>query len=258
MPFLPQDANLTSTGVIKVPDALGKNGKPDQLGLLRLLHTDRRPRQGPDVGFPRRWTAPLLWLTAYHGDLGIDAGIAQNVYQLDTTHMKQFTAEHQDRRRTACVLAAARTSRCRTARASLTFDGVKTWASFTISHQAGNEAALVSGACRDPGPGGVAVHPAPPDLGAGAAAAPDGITRRRAGRPRPQRVRADRRRDSATWPCSWCRTPRPPGRPGGPDRAPSDTDEAEHVEHAENAGDQDDPATTPPPTSLADDEGARA
>ena len=32
----------------------------------------------------------MLNLAAYHGDLGVDAGIPQSVYQLDKTHMKEF------------------------------------------------------------------------------------------------------------------------------------------------------------------------
>lgn len=33
---------------------------------------------------------PVLALSGYHGSLGVDAGLPQNVYQLDTANMKQF------------------------------------------------------------------------------------------------------------------------------------------------------------------------
>jgi cytochrome c biogenesis protein len=145
VPFLPQDANLTSTGVVKVPDALGKSGKPDQLAFSGYFTPTGDASKGPVSAFPAL-ASPLLWLTAYHGDLGIDSGIAQNVYQLDTTHMKQFklnttTGVNGE------VLKQGENIALPNGQGSLTFNGVKLWASFSVSHQEGNEGALVSGAC---------------------------------------------------------------------------------------------------------------
>ncbi|WP_237405360.1 cytochrome c biogenesis protein ResB [Actinacidiphila reveromycinica] len=143
VPFLPQDANLTSTGVIKVPDAMGKNGKPDQLAFEGFFTPTGDTAQGPVSLFPAE-LQPILWLNAYHGDLGLDSGIAQNVYQLDTTHMKQYKLNTKTGVN-GVALGVGDSMTLPGGAGSLEFDGVKRWASFTISHQSGNELALVSG-----------------------------------------------------------------------------------------------------------------
>jgi cytochrome c biogenesis protein len=144
VPFLPQDNNQTSTGVIKVPDAVDKNGKPDQLafrGIFTPTFALDRTR-GPYSSFPTLGN-PSLILNAYHGDLGLDSGVPQNVYQLDTQHAKQFT--YPGGGLFSKALRVGDTMTLPDSAGTLTFDGIKTWASFTVSHQAGNELALVSG-----------------------------------------------------------------------------------------------------------------
>lgn len=143
VPFLPQDANLTSTGVIKVPDAMGKNGKPDQLAFEGYFTPTGDTSRGPMSLFPGE-LQPILWLNAYHGDLGLDSGIAQNVYQLDTTHMKQFKLNTKTGVN-GVALGPGDSMDLPGGAGTLEFDGVKRWASFSISHQSGNELALVSG-----------------------------------------------------------------------------------------------------------------
>lgn len=145
VPFLPQDSNLTSTGVVKVPDAIDKNGKPDQIAFKGFFTPTGDPSRGPISLFPDL-AQPLLWLTAYHGDLGMETGVAQNVYQLDLTGMKQYQLGTKTGVN-ALVIKPGGVIPLPNGEGSLTFDGVKTWASFTISHQAGNESALISGAC---------------------------------------------------------------------------------------------------------------
>nr|WSX77464.1 cytochrome c biogenesis protein ResB [Streptomyces sp. NBC_00899] len=144
VPFLPQDTALTSVGVIKVPDALGKDGKPDQLGFRGIFTPTFALDnvRGPHSSFPTL-QYPALILNAFHGDLGIDSGAQQNVYQLDTTHLKQFKGT--DGQPFSKAMKVGDTMTLPNGAGSLTFDGVKTWASFTVSHQSGNEAALVSG-----------------------------------------------------------------------------------------------------------------
>ncbi len=87
VPFLPQDSNMTSLGVIKVTD-----GMPEQLGLVGFFY--------PSVGqlstgaltsrYPAL-TAPMLTLNVYEGDLGIDDGTPRNVYTLDTDSLTQLS-----------------------------------------------------------------------------------------------------------------------------------------------------------------------
>ncbi|MBM9504908.1 cytochrome c biogenesis protein ResB [Actinacidiphila acididurans] len=144
VPFLPQDTNITSTGVVKVPDALGKDGKPDQLGFSGIFTPTGDPSRGPISVFPQD-LQPLLFLTAYHGDLGLDSGIAQNVYQLDTQHMKQFQFNTKTGVK-GVVLRPGEKMTLPDGAGSLTFNGVTPWASFTVSHQSGDATALVSGA----------------------------------------------------------------------------------------------------------------
>ncbi len=87
IPFLPQDTNMTSLGVIKVPDGL-----PKQLGLVGFFY----PTQAPlaSGAFSSAYPAlvnPVLSLNVYAGDLGIDDGTPRSVYTLDPTGMTQLT-----------------------------------------------------------------------------------------------------------------------------------------------------------------------
>ena len=84
--FLPQDSNFTSEGVIKAPDA-----QPEQLGFRGLfLPTAAIDEQaGPISTFPAP-DDPALFLSAFEGNLGMDAGTPQNVYELDDTALTQL------------------------------------------------------------------------------------------------------------------------------------------------------------------------
>ncbi|MEN2738139.1 cytochrome c biogenesis protein ResB [Microbacterium sp. X-17] len=86
VPFLPQDKNLTSLGVIKVTD-----GMPQQLGLVgffyptaQALTTGALTSVYPDLVYPE------LTLSVYQGDLGINDGTPRSVYTLDTSSMQQL------------------------------------------------------------------------------------------------------------------------------------------------------------------------
>jgi cytochrome c biogenesis protein len=86
--FLPQDGNFTSTGVVKVPDsqpALGLNG-------LFLPTASLDSTRGGFSTFPAP-DNPVVFLSAFMGDLGLDTGIPQSVYQLDTSKMRKIGLE---------------------------------------------------------------------------------------------------------------------------------------------------------------------
>ncbi len=86
VPFLPQDANLTSTGVIRVPDAL-----PEQLAFLGFFYpTAAELPSGALTSIHPDLRNPVLTLFAYKGDLGLDSGIPQNVYALDPKGLTQI------------------------------------------------------------------------------------------------------------------------------------------------------------------------
>jgi len=133
VPFLPQDGNNTSTGVVKVA-----NSQPEQLGfqgaLLPTAQADNPASVFPDLGNPR------LFLTAFRGDLGVDAGLPQSVYRLDTTAMEQI--ESVDGRPFAAspgdvmVLPSGQ--------GSVTFEGVARWASLSIAHDPGRWPSLLA------------------------------------------------------------------------------------------------------------------
>lgn len=92
VPFLAQDANLTSIGVIKVPDGLS-----DQLGMRGFFYPDPIALQsGALASFsPYVSSNALLTLTVYRGDLGLLDGSGANVYNLDTTEMEELAGRDE-------------------------------------------------------------------------------------------------------------------------------------------------------------------
>ncbi len=86
VPFLPQDANLRSIGAIKVPDA------QPQVGFVgSFVPTYVRDANGGGAmsAFPKALD-PRLLLAAWAGDLGLDSGVPQSVYRIDTSKMLQI------------------------------------------------------------------------------------------------------------------------------------------------------------------------
>ena len=86
VPFLPQDANLTSLGVVKIPDGLAS-----QIGMRGFFYptaaslaTGALASTHPDLRNPE------LSLFVYKGDLGIDKGVPKSVYSLDTDKMTEI------------------------------------------------------------------------------------------------------------------------------------------------------------------------
>ena len=85
VPFLPQDSNLRSIGAIKVPDA------DPQIGFVgSFVPTYVRDANGGGAqsAFPKALD-PRLLLAGWTGDLGLDSGIPQSVYRIDTSKMLQ-------------------------------------------------------------------------------------------------------------------------------------------------------------------------
>lgn len=86
VPFLPQDANLTSQGVIKIADGLD-----EQLGLLGFFYpTAFRLETGALTSAFGDLELPVLTFNVYTGDLGIDTGVPISVYELDISGMTQI------------------------------------------------------------------------------------------------------------------------------------------------------------------------
>ena len=85
VPFLPQDANLSSTGAIKAPDAT------PQLGFVgSFFPTIGRASQGGGISVFPEALDPKLFLSAWTGNLGLDNGNPQSVYRINTDVMKKI------------------------------------------------------------------------------------------------------------------------------------------------------------------------
>lgn len=87
VPFLPQDKNLTSLGVVKLPDGLAK-----QVGMIGFFYPTAQDSHGgmkasiyPDL------VNPLLTFNIYVGDLGLNEGVPRSVYALDTSKLTKLT-----------------------------------------------------------------------------------------------------------------------------------------------------------------------
>ncbi|WP_374209529.1 cytochrome c biogenesis protein ResB [Microbacterium sp. HD4P20] len=92
VPFLPQDTNMTSLGVVKVPDGLD-----EQMGLVGFFYPTQVQRQ--DGAFTSAYPAltnPVVTLDVYTGDLGIDGGVPRSVYTLDTGEMDKLAGRGTD------------------------------------------------------------------------------------------------------------------------------------------------------------------
>lgn len=90
VPFLPQDSVYTSTGVVKVPDVTSG----PQMGLRATLYpTAAEGQDGTVVSLNPEAINPVILLTAYSGDLGLDTGVPQNVYRLDESGLTQLTGD---------------------------------------------------------------------------------------------------------------------------------------------------------------------
>lgn len=130
-PFLPQDANYTSLGVIKVPDA-----KPDQFGIVSFFY--------PTVGelstgaltslFPQA-ALPLLTMNVYVGDLGLDGGEPKNVYALNTQGLKQVAGGKSGVK--GIQLEVGMTKDLPNNMGTITFEGIKRFASLDVAYNPG-------------------------------------------------------------------------------------------------------------------------
>ncbi|MGQ0844312.1 MAG: cytochrome c biogenesis protein ResB [Sporichthyaceae bacterium] len=143
VPFLPVDpVGLSSRGVIKVPDA-----KPTQIGFQGFFLPSAAfdTELGPFSTFPAPLN-PRLVLNAWSGDLGLDEGLPQSVYRLDTGKMTQFTAgEGAEQRPLTKSLAVGDSMELPDGLGTLTFDGYKEWVVLQVVDTPGRALALGGG-----------------------------------------------------------------------------------------------------------------
>jgi cytochrome c biogenesis protein len=140
VPLLPLDSNVTSTGVIKVLDGYADaKGVSEQLGIKAFLLPTYTPGNETASTFPALKN-PVLNLEPYHGDLGVNSGIPQSVYQLDKSHVKGFKDAKGAQLR--ANLKPGQTMKLPNGAGSVTYDGTKQWANFQIVQQPGTDWAL--------------------------------------------------------------------------------------------------------------------
>jgi cytochrome c biogenesis protein len=133
VPFIPvEQSGLTSEGVVKVPDA-----EPDQLGFAGVFLPTAVDTDGQlGSGFPAAML-PRVSLVSYAGNLGLDSGPSQSVYQLDTAHLKALPVAPRP-------LAPGDSITLPGHRGTLTFTGYRQWISLAITYDPGQLPALVS------------------------------------------------------------------------------------------------------------------
>jgi cytochrome c biogenesis protein len=125
--------NFLSEGVVKVPDA-----QPAQLGFTGIFVPTAIEVGGTlESVFPAA-DNPVVSLIAYAGNLGMNSGVPQSVYQLNTAGMRRLTATPQ-------VLREGQSLRLPGGQGTITFVGYRQFASLAITHDPGQMPALVCG-----------------------------------------------------------------------------------------------------------------
>ncbi|MEU7555179.1 cytochrome c biogenesis protein ResB [Streptomyces sp. NPDC044571] len=142
VPMLPFDSNLSSSGAVKVPDGYtNKDGQKEQLGFNAMfVPTFAGEGRGTMLSqFPAA-DFPVLALSAYHGSLGMDSGLPQNVYQLNTSKMQEFKGE--DGQLFKKRLLPGEAMELPNGAGTVKFEGIERWATFSVTRQPGSGLAL--------------------------------------------------------------------------------------------------------------------
>ncbi len=129
VPFLPQDGNLRSIGAIKVPDAI------PQVGFVgNFLPTNQRTETQGSISIFPELLDPKLLFSIWKGDLGLDSGIPQSVYRLDTSNLQRI------------ALGSVKPGETYTyAEGSITLETVVPWVNLQVVKDPGKNYALLGG-----------------------------------------------------------------------------------------------------------------
>jgi len=129
-PFLPQQGTFQYQGVVKLPDA-----KPSQLGIsgFFLPTAGADPTTGMPISIFPAADNPAVVISVYSGDLGLDNGVPQSVYTLDTSKLKQQALTEMHPGDTITLPNGLGT---------VTFVGYDQWAAFQINHDPGKQVVL--------------------------------------------------------------------------------------------------------------------
>jgi cytochrome c biogenesis protein len=125
--------NFLSEGVLKVSGA-----EPEQLGFSGVFVPTAVDIDGTlESVFPAA-DNPVVSLIAYAGNLGMNTGPSQSVYQMNTAGMKRLTPDPQ-------LLLVGQSLKLPDGQGTITFTGYRQWVSLTITHDPGQLPALVCG-----------------------------------------------------------------------------------------------------------------
>ena len=133
--------NLTSECVIKAPDA-----HPTQLAFYgTFFPTATADKNGNIISaFPAPYN-PMVSLIAFKGDLGLDSGEPQSVYQLKGIGTKLATVKGTDGKTIQKILQPGQTFTLPDGSGSITFNGYQQWISLQITDDPGRIPALIAG-----------------------------------------------------------------------------------------------------------------
>jgi cytochrome c biogenesis protein len=136
VPFLPQNTEMTSLGVVKIPD-----GMPQQVGMHGFFYpTQVLLTTGEYASIYGDLTNPVVTLNVFVGDLGIDDGTPRSVYVLDTTDMTQIAGGESGVK--ALELAPGQTAELPDGLGSVTFENVSPLGSADLSQSVRRYVAL--------------------------------------------------------------------------------------------------------------------
>ena len=135
-PYLPQDANYTSLGVIKVTDV------PKQYGIISFFYpTVGELESGALTSLYPDAAIPFLSMNVYLGDLGINGGEPKNVFALDVKNMTQIAGGKSGVK--GLRLQLGETVQLPKGLGTVSFDGLKRFASLDVSYNPGGVWVLI-------------------------------------------------------------------------------------------------------------------
>jgi cytochrome c biogenesis protein len=138
VPFLPDNAQFVSHGVVKMPSVctpVSSRCPVDQLGLTGFFYPTAAVTATGDFSSSNpALNNPLLVLQAWKGDLGLSTGVPQSVYSLDVASLKpyqnaQLTSGDSWRLKNGMTVKVL---------------GIHQWATFQIAHEPGKTTVLVA------------------------------------------------------------------------------------------------------------------
>ncbi|MFD0685769.1 cytochrome c biogenesis protein ResB [Actinomadura fibrosa] len=137
VPFLAMEPrNLTSEGVIKVPDA-----EPDQLAFYAILWpTAVASQDGKQIvsAFPAP-LRPVVTVSSFKGDIGLDSGNPQSVYKLEGIGKTLQPVRNGQK-----LLEPGETFKLPDGSGSITFEGLQEYVTLSVNHDPGRIPALIA------------------------------------------------------------------------------------------------------------------